>query len=169
MNWLTDGGIQLKKCILLILFSFTLILSACSQAEEDTQEYLGVIGEGKAFGYEYTVTKEQNNKFSWKIGYKGDISIIKESDANKKDLINYMYTVNDSKLVLVKLITSLSYFLIVIITTVILFKKDRKILKDSGIIISIFAGIAIYIAFQASFDLISLLQDTKYYYLTLTN
>lgn len=80
-----------------------------------------------------------------------------------------MDAVNDSKLVLVKLITSLSYFLIVIITTVILFKKDRKILKDSGIIISIFAGIAIYIAFQASFDLISLLQDTKYYYLTLTN
>ena len=42
-----------------MLFSFTLILSACSQAEEDTQEYLGVIGDGKAFGYEYTVTKEQ--------------------------------------------------------------------------------------------------------------
>lgn len=152
-----------------MLFSFSLIVSACSQAEEDTQEYLGVIGDRKAFGYEYTVTKEEYNKFSWKIGYKGDISIIEESDANKKDLINYMYAVNDSKIVLIKLISSLSYFLIVIITTVILFKKDRKILKDSGIFISIFAGIAIYIAFQASFDLISLLQDTKYYYLTLTN
>lgn len=152
-----------------MLFSFSLIVSACSQAEEDTQEYLGVIGDRKAFGYEYTVTKEEYNKFSWKIGYKGDISIIEESDANKKDLINYMYAVNDSKIVLIKLISSLSYFLIVIITTVILFKKDRKILKDSGIIISIFVGIAIYIAFQASFDLISLLQDTKYYYLTLTN
>ena len=152
-----------------MLFSFSLIVSACSQGEEDTQEYLAVIGDRKAFGYEYTVTKEEYNKFSWKIGYKGDISIIEESDANKKDLINYMYAVNDSKIVLIKLISSLSYFLIVIITTVILFKKDRKILKDSGIIISIFAGIAIYIAFQASFDLISLLQDTKYYYLTLTN
>ena len=128
MNWLTDGGIQLKKCILLILFSFTLILSACSQNEEDTQEYLGVIGEGKAFGYEYTVTKEQNNKFSWKIGYKGDISIIEESNANEEDLINYMYAVNDSKLVLVKLITSVSYFLIVIIIVFILFKKNRKVL-----------------------------------------
>lgn len=152
-----------------MLFSFTLILSSCSQAEEDTQEYLGVIGDGKAFGYEYTVTKEQNNKFSWKIGYKGDISIIEESNANEEDLISYMYAVNDSKLVLVKLITSVSYFLIVIIIVFILFKKNRKVLKDSGIIISIFAGIAIYIAFQASFDLISLLQDTKYYYLTLTN
>ncbi len=152
-----------------MLFSFALILSACSQAEEDTQEYLGVIGDGKAFGYEYTVTKEQNNKFSWKIGYKGDISIIEESNANEEDLINYMYAVNDSKLVLVKLITSVSYFLIVIIIVFILFKKNRKVLKDSGIIISIFAGIAIYIAFQASFDLISLLQNTKYYYLTLTN
>lgn len=152
-----------------MLFSFALILSACSQAEEDTQEYLGVIGDGKAFGYEYTVTKEQNNKFSWKIGYKGDISFIEESNVNEEDLINYMYAVNDSKLVLVKLITSVSYFLIVIIIVFILFKKNRKVLKDSGIIISIFAGIAIYIAFQASFDLISLLQDTKYYYLTLTN
>lgn len=152
-----------------MLFSFALILSACSQAEEDTQEYLGVIGDGKAFGYEYTVTKEQNNKFSWKIGYEGDISIIEESNANEEDLINYMYAVNDSKLVLVKLITSVSYFLIVIIIVFILFKKNRKVLKDSGIIISIFAGIAIYIAFQASFDLISLLQNTKYYYFTLTN
>ncbi|MFJ7727840.1 hypothetical protein ACIQXV_16960 [Neobacillus sp. NPDC097160] len=148
--------------------SSTLILSACSQSEEDTQEYSGIIGDGKTLGYEYTVTKEQN-KFSWKVGYKGDISIIEERAANEDDLVNYMNAVNDSKLVLVKLILSVSYFLIVIITTLILYKKNRKMLKDGGVIITILAGIAIYIAFKAPFDLSSSLQDAKYYYLILTN
>ena len=151
-----------------MLFSFTLILSACSQAEEDTQEYSGIIGDEQSLGYEYTVLKEQN-KFSWKVGYKGDISIIEESAANQDDLVNYMNAVNDSKLVLAKLIISVSYLLIIIITTLILYKKNRKMLKDSGVVITMLSGIAIYIAFKASFDLISLLQDTKYYYLILTN
>ncbi|MDI2587053.1 hypothetical protein OR571_08035 [Psychrobacillus sp. NEAU-3TGS] len=82
----------MKKCMLLMLFCFTLILSACSQGEEDTQEYSGIIGDGQTLGYEYTVTKEQN-KFSWKVGYKGDISIIEESAGNKEDLVNYMNAV----------------------------------------------------------------------------
>lgn len=151
-----------------MLFSFTLILSACSQAEEDTQEYSGIISDEQSFGYEYTVLKEQNN-FSWKVGYKGDISIIEESTANQDDLVNYMNAVNDSKLVAVKLITSVSYLLIIIITTLILYKKNRKILKDSAIVITMLAGIALYIAFKASFDLSSLLQDVKSYYLILTN
>ena len=150
-----------------MLFCFTLILSACSQGEEDTQEYSGIIGNGKTLGYEYTVTKEQN-KFSWKVGYKGAISIIEERAANEDDLVNYMNAVNDSKLVLVKLILSVSYFLIVIITTLILYKKNIKMLKDGGVIITILAGIAIYIAFKASFDLSSLLHDTKCFYLILT-
>ncbi|WP_066073187.1 hypothetical protein [Neobacillus soli] len=157
----------MKKCILLMLFCFTLLLSACSQGEEDTQEYSGIIGDGKTLGYEYTVTKEQN-KFSWKVGYKGDISIIEERAANEDDLVNYMNAVNDSKLVLVKLILSVSYFLIVIITMLILYKKNSKMLKDGGVIITILAGIAIYIAVKASFDLSSSLQDAKYYYLKLT-
>ncbi|WP_318616233.1 hypothetical protein [Sporosarcina sp. YIM B06819] len=157
----------MKKCILLMLFSFTLILSACSQSEEDTQEYSGIIGDGKTLGYEYTVTKEQN-KFSWEVGYKGDISIIEQRAANEDDLVNYMNAVNDSKLVLVKLILSVSYFLLVIITTLILYKKNRKMLKDGGVTITILAGIALYIAFKASFDLSSSLQDAKYYYLILT-
>ncbi|AWE08242.1 hypothetical protein DCE79_12925 [Lysinibacillus sp. 2017] len=158
----------MKKYILLMLFSFTLILSACTQAEEDTQEYSGIISDEQSFGYEYTVLKEQNN-FSWKVGYKGDISIIEESTANQDDLVNYMNAVNDSKLVSVKLITSVSYLLIIIITTLILYKKNRKMLKDSAIVITMLAGIALYIAFKASFDLSSLLQDVKSYYLILTN
>ena len=157
----------MKKCILLMLFCFILILSACFQGEEDTQEYSGIIGDGKTLGYEYTVTKKQN-KFSWKVGYKGDISIIEESAANEDDLVNYMNAVNDSKLVLAYLILSVSYLLLIIITTLIFYKKNRKILKDGGVIITVFAGIAIYIAFKASFDLSGFLQDAKYYYLILT-
>lgn len=151
-----------------MLFCFTFILSACAQSEEDTQEYSGVIIDGKAFGYEYTITKEQK-KFSWKIGYNGDVSIIEERATNEEDLVNYMNAVNDSTLTLVKLILSLSYFLIVIITTLFLYKKNRKMLKDGGVIITVLAGIAIYIAFKASFDLSGSLGVAKYYYLTLTN
>lgn len=79
----------------IVIFSFTLILSACSQTEEDTEEYSGIIGDEQSLGYEYTVLKEQN-KFSWKVGYKGDISIIQESDSNREDLENYMNAVNES-------------------------------------------------------------------------
>lgn len=151
-----------------MLFNFTLILSACSQTEEDTEEYSGIIGDEQSLGYEYTVLKEQN-KFSWKVGYKGDISIIQESDSNREDLENYMNAVNESKLVLAKLILSVLYLLIIIITTLILYKKNRKMLKDSGVLTTMLSGIAIYIAFKSSFELIRLLQDTKHYYLILTN
>ena len=158
------------KRILLMLFSctFTLILFACSQTEEDTEEYSGIISNEQAMDYEYTLLKEQN-KFTWKVGYNGDISIIEESDANHDDLVNYMNAVNDSKLVLVKLILSVSYLLIISITTFILYKKDRKKLKGGGIVITMLSGIALYIAFKSSFDLIRLLQDTKYFYLLLTS
>jgi hypothetical protein len=158
----------LKKYILLITFCFTLILSAFSQSEKDTKEYSGIIGDGKSLGYEYAITKEQNI-FLWKVGYKEDRTIIEENAANEVNLVNYMNAVNDSKLVLVKLILSVSYFLIVLITSLILYKKKRKILKESGVILSLFAGIAIYIAFKASIDLSRTFQDAKYYYLILTS
>ena len=92
-----------------MLFCITLILSACTQSEEDTQGYSGIIGDGKAMDYEYTVTKEENS-FSWKVGYKGDITTIEESIDNKDELQNFMMAVSDSKLILSKLIISLSYF-----------------------------------------------------------
>lgn len=157
----------MKKCILLMLFSFILISSACSHSEEDTRGFSGVIGEGKNFGYAYIEIKEQN-KNSWKVSYKGDISIIEERAANKDDLVNYRNAVNDSELVLAKLLTSVAYFLIVSITSLILYKKNRKMLKKAGVIITILAGIAVHIAFNASVELSRLLQDAKYCYLILT-
>lgn len=62
----------MKKYILLMLLCFSLMLSACSKGQE-AQEHSEVIGDGKTFGYEYIVIKEQN-KYFWKIGYKGNIS-----------------------------------------------------------------------------------------------
>lgn len=75
-------GIGIKKYILILLFCITLILSACTQSEEDTQEYSGIISDGNVMGYEYTVTIE-DNLFSWKVGYRGDITTIEKSTDNK--------------------------------------------------------------------------------------
>ena len=118
--------------------------------------------------YEYTVTKDENS-FSWKVSYKGDITTIEESIDNKDELQNFMMAVNDSKLILSKLIISLSYFLIVAVISFLLYKKNRKILKDGAIVIVLASIIALYIAIDASVDLSIALQDVKLHYLRLTN
>ena len=151
-----------------MLFCFTLILSACTQSEEDTQEYSGIIADGNAMGYEYIITKEKNT-FSWKVGYKGDITTIQESIDNEDELQNFMIAVSDSRVILSKLIISLSYFLIVAVLSFFLYKKNRKILKDGAIVVVLASIIALYIAIDASFDLSIALQDAKFHYLRLTN
>ena len=134
-----------------MLFCFTLILSACTQNEEDTQEYSGIIGDGQAMGYEYTITKDKNT-FSWKVGYKGAMTTIEERIDNGSELQNFMRAVSDSKVIISKLIISLSYFLIVAIISIFLYKKNRKILKNGGAIVVVLASIiALYIAIVASF------------------
>ncbi len=159
----------MKKYIPLVLICFTLILSACTQNEEDTQEYSGIISDGKVLGYEYTITKEQNT-FSWQVGYKGDITIIEESIDNEDELQNFMMAVSNIEAVFTKLILSLSYFIIVAVISFFLYKRNRKILKDGGAIVAVLSGIiALFIAFDASFDLNSALQDAKFHYLRLTN
>ena len=123
---------------------------------------------GEALGYEYTVTKEQH-KFSWKVGYKGHLTIIEESAASEDSLVNYMHAVNNSKSVLLKLVLSVLYFLVIMITSLILYRKKRKLLKSGSVIIAILAGFAVYVAIKASIDLSSSLQEAKYYYLIITN
>ena len=151
-----------------MLFCFTLILSACTQSEEDTQEYSGIIADGNVMGYEYIITKEKNT-FSWKVGYKGDITTIQESIDNEDELQNFMMAVSDSRVIFLKLIISLSYFLIVAVLSFFLYKKNRKILKDGAIVVVLASIIALYIAIDASFDLSIVLQDAKFHYLRLTN
>ena len=157
-----------KNRILLILFCFILFLSGCSQAEEDLEEYSGVISNDQALGYEYTVTKEEHI-FTWKIRYKGNITTIEENINNKKVLEDYRMAVIDGHLILGKLIISLSYFLIVSIITLILFKKSRKNLHAISPIIIILACIALFISFESSIELNSKLKEIKHYYLTLTS
>lgn len=151
-----------------MLFCFTLILYACSQSDEDTQAYSGIIGHGKALGYEYTVTKEQD-KFSWEIGYKGDITVIEETAENKSYLESFMVAVNDSRSKFTTLIIVVSYLLIVVITILVLYKKKREMLKDGSLIIIGLAGIALFIALDTAFDLNGLWQEANFRYLKLAN
>lgn len=152
----------------MLIITCFLFLSACSQYEEDTENYSGIIGHGNALGYMYTVTKENGN-FFWEISNKDDSFIVIESTENQEDLINFMNAVNDSKITFSKLIVSVVYFLLVLVTTLILYKRNKKMLKGGGLIIFILMGIAIFIAFKSFVDLNSSLQDAKSLHLILTN
>lgn len=158
----------IKKYMTILLFCITFILSACNLGKEDTQEYSGIISDGNVMGYSYSVTKEDNT-FFWKIGYKGDMTTIEESIDNKEELQSFMTAVSDSKLILSQLIISLLYFLIVAVISFVLYKKNRKLLKDGAIAIILASIIALYIAINASVDLSIALQDLKLHYLRLIN
>ncbi|QAS52945.1 hypothetical protein HLI_12450 [Halobacillus litoralis] len=120
-------------------------------------------------GYEYTITKEKNT-FLWKVGYKEDLTIIEANRNNEEQLQNFMRAVSDSKVILSKLIISLSYILIVAGISFFIYKKNRDSLKGGGTIVGVSASIiALYIAVEASFDLYSVLQDVKNHYLSLIN
>ncbi len=158
----------MNKWTLVALLFVTFLLSACSQNEEDLQNYSGVIGEGKAVGYEYSVIKEEN-RFIWEIGYKGDMSIIREDVNNENYLERFRLSVNESQMALAKLMISVSYLLFVLIAAFIFYKKYRRMLHGIGLVILVFAGIAVYHVFVSSVDLSSSLHDAKFYYLLLTN
>lgn len=111
---------------------FILLLAACSQGKEESEVFSGIIGEGKAMGYEYTITKKAQS-FSWKIGYKGAITTLDQDSANEVNLESFMTTVGDSRVLLSKLIIALSYFLFVIVTSLFLFKRNRKMFHNGGV------------------------------------
>jgi len=167
LNRIQEGTI-IKKYISVIIMCFILLLSACVQSEEDTEEYFGIIGEGKSLGFEYTVFKEKDS-FSWRIGYKRDRTTIIESNNNIDDLHLFMNAVGDSKINLATLIISLCYFLFVLAISFFLYKKYRKTLKESTFIIIVSSVIALFIAVDASFDLHIALQDAKLFYTRLTS
>ena len=153
---------------MILLFCITLFLSACTQGEEETQDYSGNIGYGKTMGYEYTITKEKSS-FTWKVGYKGDLTTLKERIDNKEDLQNYMMAINNSESALPKVIISSSYFLIVAVISFLLYKRNKKFLKECAGVIALASIFALYIAIDASFDLSAALKDVKFHYLRLTD
>lgn len=153
----------MKKLLMIVLLGFILLLTACSQAQEDTKEFSGMISDGNAFGYKYTVIKEQND-ISWVVGYKGDTSIIQENQENRANLDHFMKAVGDTHSEYITLLISLSYVFIIVIGALFLFKRNRKTFNASLPFMAVFAGIALYIAIGALEDMNSSLQDIENYY-----
>ncbi|VDG96847.1 Uncharacterised protein [Lysinibacillus sphaericus] len=160
----------MKKYVLIMLLATILLLASCSKGEKDeVQGYSGIIGYGAAMGYQYVVVKEQDT-ISWDIGYKGNNLLIEENADNEKNLENFMASVNESQSELGTLIISFSYFALVVITALILYKKKSEMLKGSGAIIIILVGtLALYFTLVTAVDLSSLLHEVKYYYMILAN
>ncbi|WP_025784441.1 hypothetical protein [Sporosarcina sp. D27] len=158
----------MKKYVLLILFAIILLLAACSKGEKDNvQGDSGVIGYGAAMGYQYIVVKEHDT-FSWEISYKGNNLLIEENEDNIKNLENFMFSVNESELELGTLIISFSYFVLVVITALIIYKKKSEMLKGNGALIIILAGtLGLYFTLVTAIELSSFLHEVKYYYMIL--
>lgn len=160
---------MIKKWMLWMFCCLTLLMTACSQnGEEDTEKISGVISKGKVLGYEYVTSVEQDS-FLWTVGYKGEIVSIKESGKNEELLEDFMRAVSDGEVLFGKLMISLAYFLVVIITTLILYKRNKNLLKKVVGVIVFAACISIFIAFDSAMDLNRLLHDAQYYFLVLKN
>ncbi|MEL3971087.1 hypothetical protein AAEO50_02250 [Rossellomorea oryzaecorticis] len=127
-----------------------------------------VIGEEKAGGYQYTVIKEEST-FIWRIGHGDNMSVIVENKENIEDLESFRTSVEAVNLGTFEVIISASYLLIVILTTLIFFRKNKQILKSSGAIIAVFAGIALYYTILNAIDLHTAFQDAQLFYSMLTN
>ncbi|MFJ8356083.1 hypothetical protein [Bacillus paramycoides] len=122
-----------------------------------------VIDKEKAGGYQYTVIKGQNN-FTWKIGHRDNLSTFQENKDNTEALEHFRTAVRDIDREIFEIIISASYFLIVVLTALILYKKSKQMLKSGGAIIAILAGIALYAVFSNSIELNTAFQDAKFYY-----
>ncbi|MFD2627399.1 hypothetical protein [Oceanobacillus kapialis] len=158
----------MRKFYLLLFLSFILCLSGCTQGEEEPGDYSGIVNDGKAIGYQYTLTLDKGN-FSWEIGYKGNTSIYKESAENEKDLENFKHAVDDSQSALTTLMITGTFLLIVVLLTFFIYKKNKNMLKGAHAIIVVVVGFAIYHSLTASVELSRSLQDAEYYYLLLRN
>ncbi|RTR25845.1 hypothetical protein EKG37_22415 [Robertmurraya yapensis] len=160
---------MIKKWMLWLLCCLAFFLSACSQnGEEDTETISGVFSKGQVLGYEYVTSIEQNS-FLWKVGYKGEIVNIEESGKNEDLLEDFMRAVSEGEVVFGKLMISLAYFLVVIITTLILYKRNKNLLKKGVGVIVFAACISIFIAFDSAMDLNRLLHDAHYNFFMLKN
>lgn len=160
---------MIKKWLLWVFCCLVFLVTACSQnGEEDTEKFSGVFSKGRVLGYEY-VTSIEKNSFSWKVGYKGEIFELDESADNEDDLEKFMRAISDGEMLFATLIISLSYFLVVVISTLILYKRKSNILKNASGIIVLLAVISIFIAFESAIDLNRILHNAQYYFLQLKN
>jgi hypothetical protein len=123
-----------------------------------------VITSQKAGGYQYSVIKE-NNTFLWNIGHQDNLLVIKENKENEEKLERFRHSVEEINSHMFELMISVSYFLIVMISILIVIMKNKQILKGGYLFIIIaLAGIALYNSIVTSIDLNTAFQDAGYYY-----
>ncbi|MGE6753555.1 geobacillin-26 family protein [Rossellomorea sp. NPDC071047] len=127
-----------------------------------------VIGEGDASGYQYTVIKGEDG-LTWKIGYQDHQVKIEENEGNRDHLDRFRIAVNDLDSHQFGLILSISYLIIVGITTRVLYKKKKHIPRVSGMIIACLAFGAMYYAITSFIGMQAALEDVGYYYVSLTD
>lgn len=128
-----------------------------------------VIGEDKAGGYQYKVIKDQDT-FTWQIGHQDNTYTVIENEDNGEDLEFFRVTIQDIGMEIYQIIISALYFLIVMVTTILFYKKKNKqISKISRAIIAVLAGIALYYTIINSYDLNVAFRDANFYYMKLTD
>lgn len=127
-----------------------------------------VIGEGEAGGYQYTIIKGEN-AFTWKIGYQDRMVTIDENEGNRDHLERFRTAVNDLGSNRFGLILSISYLIIVGITTLVFYKKTKHIPWVSRLVIACLAGGAVYYAVTSFIGLQAAIEDVGYYYVSLTD
>jgi hypothetical protein len=125
-----------------------------------------VIASEKAGGYQYSVIKEYNdNTFLWKIDHQDNLLVIKENKENEEELERFRHSVEEINSNMFELMISVSYFLIVMISILIVIMKNKQILKGGYLlIITALAGIALYNSIVTSIDLTAAFEDAGYYY-----
>jgi hypothetical protein len=123
-----------------------------------------VIASEKAGGYQYSIIKEENT-FIWKIGHQENLLVIKENEENEEKLERFRHSVEEINSHMFELMISASYFLIVMISILIVIMKNKKILKGGYLlIITALAGVALYNSIVTSIDLTTAFEDAGSYY-----
>ncbi|KAA0547072.1 hypothetical protein FZW96_13910 [Bacillus sp. BGMRC 2118] len=158
----------MRKGRLFVFVWLMLFLTACSNGTLDTEPFYGELKDGKTIGYEYAITKNSEHVV-WEVVHKGRVTSIVETTDNQEDLEKFMTAVDDSSLELFQFVITCSYFLLVIVIGFFLFVKNRKLFKEIGIAVGVFAGISLYIMFNTMMNLFLLLKDIRYYYPMLMN
>ncbi|MGF3104460.1 hypothetical protein [Rossellomorea sp. DUT-2] len=151
-----------KQLLVLLMTIFTLL---------PVHIYAGsplVIGEGEAGGYQYTVLKGEDGLI-WKIGYQDHLVTIDENEGNQDYLDRFRTAVNELGGHTFGLILSMSYLIIVCITSLVFYKKTKHIPRVSGVIIACLALGAVYYAITSFIGVQAVLEDVGYYYVSLTD
>ncbi len=123
--------------------------------------------DGKAGNYQYKVIMEKK-PFTWEVGHKGSVSVIEESENNLERLDTFRNSVEDIKIQKFRVGFSVFYLFVIGMVFAIAKRRKKEIEKGNLLIIMVFAGIAFYYGWIASFELNNSLKDAGFYYLELT-